>query len=210
MNLLEKIHEQFVIPVLRETDEEKLYSLGKALAEGGLKILEITLMSDSALKVIKRLCSESDLVIGAGTVLDQASAEKAIAAGAKFLVSPGLNEGAVVFARNNNIPFFPGVMTPSEIMQATSLGCDIIKVFPISSLGGTSYLKYLVGPFPKLKVMASGGIGLDDIGAYIGIGAFCVGAGSQLTPKEAIKNEDWKKIRELAKEYVVEVSRLRR
>jgi 2-dehydro-3-deoxyphosphogluconate aldolase/(4S)-4-hydroxy-2-oxoglutarate aldolase len=208
--IMEKLHEQYVIPVIRETDEEKLYSLGKSLAEGGLKVLEVTLMSDSALKVIKRLSADHELIIGAGTVLDQASAEKAMEAGAKFLVSPGLNEGAVVFARNNNIPFIPGVMTPTEIMQATSLGCEVIKIFPISVIEGVSYLKNLIGPFPKLKVMATGGIGLHDIHDYFEVGTFCVGAGSQLTPRDAIKKEDWKEIRELAKEYVLEVNRLRR
>jgi 2-dehydro-3-deoxyphosphogluconate aldolase/(4S)-4-hydroxy-2-oxoglutarate aldolase len=208
--IMEKLHEQYVIPVLRETDEEKLYSLAKALAEGGLKVLEVTLMSESALKVIKRLSSEKDLIIGAGTVLDQTSAKKAMEAGAKFLVSPGLNEGAVVFARNNNIPFIPGVMTPSEIMQATSLGCEVIKIFPISVVGGISYLKNLKGPFPKLKIMASGGIGLSDVSDFFKEGTFCVGAGSQLTPKDTVKNEDWKKIRKLAEEYVFEINRLRR
>ncbi len=208
--IMEKLHEQYAIPVIREMDEEKLYSLGKTLAEGGLKVLEVTLMSDSALKVIKRLSADKELIIGAGTILNQASAEKAMEAGAKFLVSPGLNEGAVVFARNNNIPFIPGVMTPTEIMQANSLGCEVIKIFPVSIVGGVSYLKNLKGPFPKLKVMASGGIGLDDVRDYMKEGTFCVGAGSQLTPKDAVKNEDWKKIRELAKEYVFEVNRLRR
>ena len=210
MTVMESIHSQYVIPVLRETDEEKLYSLAKALAEGGLKVLEVTLMSEAALKVIKRLSSEAGIIVGAGTILDQEMARKAMEAGAKFLVSPGLNEGAVVFARNNNIPFIPGVMTPTEIMQALSLGCDVVKIFPAATLGGVSYLKNLKGPFPELLVMASGGIGLDDIRDYFQVGAFCVGAGAQLTPREAIQKSDWKKIRELAKEYVFEVNRLRR
>lgn len=208
--MMELIHQQYTIPVIRETDEEKLYSLGKTLAEGGLTVLEVTLMSENAYNVIRRLSSESGLTIGAGTVLNQDMAKKAMEAGAKFLVSPGLNEGAVVFARNNNIPFIPGVMTPTEIMQAMTLGCDVIKVFPVASLGGAAYLKSLKGPFPELKIMASGGIGLEDIGDYFKAGTFCVGAGGHLTPKEAIQKEDWKKIRELAKEYVLEVNRLRR
>lgn len=210
MSVLDEIHTQFSIPVLRETDEEKLYALSKSLLEGGLKVLEITLMSDEALKVIKRLSSDKDVIVGAGTVLNQEQARKAMDAGAKFLVSPGLNEGAVVFARNNNIPFIPGVLTPSEIMQASSLGCELVKIFPIVTVGGVSYLKHLKGPFPKLKIMASGGIGLNDMKDYIEAGAYCVGAGSQLTPRESIKNEEWKKIRELAKEYVFEINRLRR
>lgn len=208
--MMEKLHQQYTIPVLRETDEEKLYSLAMALSEGGLKVIEVTLMSETAYRVIKRLSSHSDLIVGAGTVLDQVSAEKALAAGAKFLVSPGLNDGAVVFARNNNVPFIPGVMTPTEIMEAKSLGCEVVKIFPISTLGGTRYLKNLKGPFPGLKIMASGGIGLEDIGEYLKEGAFCVGAGAHLTPKEVIEKEDWKKIQELAKEYVSEIDRLRR
>lgn len=210
MTLIEKIHSQYVIPVLREKDEETLYALAKALAEGGLKVLEVTLMSASAYKVIKRLSVDHDIIVGAGTVLDQAMAEKAMDAGAKFLVSPGLNEGAVVFARNKNVPFIPGVMTPTEIMQALSLGCEVVKIFPVSTLGGVSYLKNLKGPFPELKVMASGGVGLNDLRDYFQVGTFCIGAGGQLTPKEAIEKEDWKKILELAKEYVFEVNRLRR
>lgn len=210
MSILDEIHKQFSIPVLRETDEEKLYGLAKALVEGGLKVLEITLMSESAFKVIKRLSTDNDIIVGAGTVLNQEQARKAMDAGAKFLVSPGLNEGAVVFARNNNIPFIPGVLTPTEIMQAVSLGCELVKIFPVTALGGTSYLKQLKGPFPKLNVMASGGVGLDDLRDYLEAGAFCVGTGSQLTQREAIKNEDWKKIRELAKEYIFELNRLRR
>lgn len=210
MSTIDKITLQYTIPVLRETDEEKLYSLAKSLAEGGLKVLEVTLMSDAALKVIKRLTVDKDLTIGAGTVLNADMAKKAQDAGAKFLVSPGLNEEAVIFARNQQLPFIPGVMTPTEIMKAMSLDCEVIKIFPVNTLGGASYLKNLKGPFPQLKVMASGGIGLDDIRDYFEIGTFCVGAGSQLTPRDLIKNEDWKKIRELAKEYVFEVNRLRR
>jgi 2-dehydro-3-deoxyphosphogluconate aldolase/(4S)-4-hydroxy-2-oxoglutarate aldolase len=210
MSILESFHRQYTIPVVRETDEEKLYSLGKALGEGGLRVLEVTLMSDEAYKVIKRLATDKDLVIGAGTVLNQDQAKRAIDAGAKFLVSPGLDEGSVVYARNNNIPFVPGVMTPTEIMQAISMGCELVKIFPASTLGGVSYLKNLKGPFPKLKIMATGGIGLADVREYYEAGTWCVGAGTQLTPREVVKNEDWKKIRELAKEYVFQVNSLRR
>ncbi len=210
MSVMDKFTSQYVIPVIRETDEEKLYSLAKSLAEGGLNVLEVTLMNDSAFKVIKRLSTDKDLIIGAGTVLNKEMAQKAQDAGAKFLVSPGLNEEAVTFARESEIPFIPGVMSPTEIMKAMNLKCDVIKIFPVNTLGGISYLKNLKGPFPELKVMASGGIGLDDIRDYFDIGTFCLGAGSQLTPKDAIKNEDWKMIRELAKEYIFEVNRLRR
>lgn len=210
MSIMEQLSRQYAIPVIRESDEEKLYSLGKAIAEGGLKVLEITLMDESAYKVIKRLSTDKDLIIGAGTVLDESMAKRAIEAGAKFLVSPGLNEAAVSYAKSMNVPFIPGVLTPTEIMKAMALGCEAIKIFPVASLGGAAYLKSLKGPFPKLRIMASGGIGLDNIREYFEAGTFCVGTGGSLTPKDAVKNEDWKKIRELAKEYVFEVNSLRR
>lgn len=195
MTVLDSLHDQFLVPVLRETDEEKLYRFSMELAQKGMRALEITLMSESALKVISRLSQEKGLTIGAGTVLDQNLAEKAVDAGARFLVSPGLDEGAVVFARNQNIPFIPGVLTPTEIMKALALGCEVIKVFPVGSMGGVEYLKNLKGPFPKLKVMASGGIGLSDIEGYLKAGCFSVGMGSQLTP--AVAEECLKKIKAL-------------
>lgn len=210
MSVLNHIAKQYAVPVVRELDEERLYSLGKALGEGGLRVIEITLMDESALKAIKRLSTDKELIIGAGTVLDEMMARRAIEAGAKFLVSPGLNEGAVHFAKAAGVPFLPGVMTPTEIMKAMSLGCEVVKIFPVTTLGGVSYLKNLKGPFPNLKVMASGGIGLDTLREYFEAGTFCVGTGSQLTPRDTVRNEDWKKIRELAKEYVFEVNRLRR
>lgn len=207
--MIERLHQQFAIPVLRETDEEKLYSLARALVDGGLHILELTLMSESALKVIKRLSVEKTLLIGAGTVLNTEMAEKAIDAGARFLVSPGLNQEAVAVAGAHRVPFIPGVLTPTEIMQAQNIGCEVIKIFPVTSVGGTSYLKNLRGPFPGLKIMASGGIGLDDLKKYSDVGAYCVGTGGQLTPQDAVQNSDWKTITALAQDYVSEVGRFR-
>jgi 2-dehydro-3-deoxyphosphogluconate aldolase/(4S)-4-hydroxy-2-oxoglutarate aldolase len=199
------MNDQFAIPVIRETDASSLESICLALADGGLKILEITLMSESALPVISKLSKNNDLLIGAGTVLNRQQAEKAIAAGAKFLVSPGLNEDAVKYSGSQNIPFYPGVMTPSEIMRAQELGCEMVKIFPASNLGGISYIKAMHGPFPKMKWMATGGIGLKDLNEYLKSPVTCVGLGSQMTPSEKIKAKDWKALQQLAEAHVSEV-----
>ena len=202
MNLLEQFKEQFAIPVIRETREEHLESLCKTIADGGLKILEVTLMSDVAYSVIKKLSCDNDLVIGAGTVTTVDEAKRSIDAGAKFLVSPGLPIEAVKYAQKNSIPFYPGVLTPTEIITARDLGCELLKVFPISSVGGSAYLKSLQGPFPKLKWMATGGVSIDNLKSFYQAGATCVGIGNQLTPTEKINAKDWKGLKEITESYI--------
>lgn len=199
MTLEKNIHQQFVIPVIREKDEETLYSVCMALRDGGMKILEVTLMSDSALKVIQRLSKVEGLIIGAGTVLNSSQAKQSLEAGAKFLVSPGLDEASVIYARSCNTLFIPGVMTPSEVMQAKQLGCNLVKVFPVTSLGGVNYINNLKGPFPDMNWMATGGIQPVDALHYHAAGISAVGIGGHLTPKEKIQKKEWKGISEIAK-----------
>lgn len=198
MTLEKSIHQQFVIPVIREKDEETLFSLCMALREGGMKVLEVTLMSESALKVIRRLSKENDLIIGAGTVINSSQAKQVIEAGANFLVSPGLDEASVIYARSCNALFIPGAMTPTEVMRARSLGCNLVKVFPVTSLGGVNYIKNLQGPFPGMNWMATGGITPADVLSYFEAGISSVGLGGQLTPKEKIAAGDWKGISKIA------------
>jgi 2-dehydro-3-deoxyphosphogluconate aldolase/(4S)-4-hydroxy-2-oxoglutarate aldolase len=210
MNLIEHFQHQFAIPVLRETREESLYSLVEAITEGGLPIVEITLMSDSAYSVIKRLSSHSNMIVGAGTVTTLDEAKKAINSGAKFLVSPGLPIKAIEYAHTQNVPFYPGVLTPTEIITARDLGCELLKVFPISSVGGTSYLQNLKGPFPKLKWMATGGVKLADLKSYMDTGTTCVGIGNQLTPIEMINMKDWNGLTKEAQKFSDAVKDLRK
>jgi 2-dehydro-3-deoxyphosphogluconate aldolase/(4S)-4-hydroxy-2-oxoglutarate aldolase len=205
MKFEQELKSQFVIPVIRHQDASDILSLCEALADGGLKVLEITLMSDAAYQVIKKLSLRSDLLIAAGTVLNDEQAKKAIDAGAKLLVSPGLNADAVNYALAHAVPFIPGVLTPTEIIQAHALGCEMVKVFPISSMGGISYIKNLQGPFPKMKFMATGGIEPVEIGDYKKSGVSCIGLGSHLTPKEKITARDWKGITSFVQELLKQV-----
>lgn len=202
MNLLTHFQAQFIIPVIRETTAQALESICLALADGGLKILEITLMSETAFTIIKKLSQQNDLIVGAGTVLTAEQARKALDAGAKFLVSPNLNTEAIQVAQQSNIAFFPGVLTPTEITQAKAQGCELVKVFPISALGGPAYLKSLREPFPQLKWMATGGVTLTALKDYMQAGATCVGLGKNLILTEKVKTKDWQALRSLAAYYV--------
>jgi 2-dehydro-3-deoxyphosphogluconate aldolase/(4S)-4-hydroxy-2-oxoglutarate aldolase len=205
VSVLNKMNEQFAIPVIREMDAGALESICLALADGGLRIIEITLMSDAALTVISQLAKKSELLIGAGTVLNSEQAKQAINAGARFLVSPGLNEDAVKFSHSQNISFFPGVLTPTEVMKAKELGCEMVKIFPASAFGGTAYIKSLQGPFPGMKWMATGGIGLKDLKEYLNSPVTCVGLGSQMTPADKVKSQDWPALKKLAEAHVTEI-----
>lgn len=208
MELYKKLSEQFAIPVLRHEDEETLYQICLALRAGGMKVLEVTVMSDAAYKVIEKLSKFDDLLIGAGTILTMEQAKKASDAGAKFFVSPGLNTSAVKFAQSQNIPFIPGVLTPTEVMAAHALGCEVVKIFPVTSMGGVNYLSALKGPFPKMRYMATGGITKNDLASYKKAGALCVGLGGNLTPKDIIESKNWKALELLAKDHLQAVLKI--
>jgi 2-dehydro-3-deoxyphosphogluconate aldolase/(4S)-4-hydroxy-2-oxoglutarate aldolase len=150
--------------------------------------------------VIKKISSQA--IIGAGTVLNLEQAERAVASGAQFLVSPGLNIEVLKWANKNEIPFFPGVLTPTEIMWAKAEGCQLLKIFPISAVGGSSYLQALGGPFPDLKWMPTGGISLANLGQFVKAKAHCVGMGGQLIPNELIKAKNWSALTAVAVKHL--------
>lgn len=197
MSIEAAVSKQFVIPVIRENDASKLESICLALADGGMNVLEVTLMSEAALHVIKKLSGK--LVLGAGTVLTPEQAEKAKDVGAQFLVSPGLNLEAV---EATDLPFFPGVLTPSEIMQARFAGCNVLKIFPISAVGGPAYLQALRGPFPTLQWFPSGGVSFENMREYKKAGAFAVGMGGNLVAVDAIANKEWNRLTKAAANHL--------
>lgn len=205
----EKIEAQFAIPVLRQNDAETLYQLSRALAKGGLKVIEITLMNEAAHTAIQRLTNDGDVYVGAGTVRTLDQAERALMDGAHFIVSPGFDDEIAAFCVKASLPYVPGVLTPSEVQRASNRGCKILKVFPAQSVGGPAYLKQLSGPFPDLKWMATGGVSIGDIPAYLQAKAFAVGLGSQLFPSGSIENQRWSDIEASARSISEEIHRLR-
>lgn len=174
---LKRLEKSKIVGVLRADSEKSALEQARAAGEGGLTAIEITFTTPGALRVIERLAGSS-LIVGAGTVLAAAQARDAAAAGATFLVSPHLDDELTELAHDLNIPYIPGVFTPTEVQQARLLGCEMVKVFPIARAGGPKYIKDLRGPFPDLKVMVTGGVGLEDVLSYLEAGVQAIGLGA--------------------------------
>ena len=181
--VIEKIREVGIIPVIRTDSAEKAQTVIKALIAGSIDVLEVTMTIPNAVELITRLTGEyrNAAVIGAGTVLDKQTAEKCIEAGAKFIVSPILDLETVSFCNRSEIAALPGALTPTEIYSAQKAGADLIKIFPISAMGGVSYLKAVKTIFPQIEFVPTGGINLENAADYIKSRAFAIGIGGELT-----------------------------
>ncbi len=181
--VIEKIREIGIIPVIRTNSHEKARTVIKALIEGGISVLEVTMTIPDAVGLIEQLTVEykNAAVIGAGTVLDKPTAKKCIEAGAKFIVSPILDSEIVSHCNQNEIAVIPGALTPTEIFAARQAGADLVKIFPVSAMNGVSYLKAVKTVFPQIEFVPTGGINLENAVKYIKSGAFAVGIGGELT-----------------------------
>ena len=202
IEVIEKIKEVGIIPVIRARSHEKAQTVIKALIAGGIDVLEVTMTIPNAVELIARLTGEyrNATVIGAGTVLDKQTAEKCIEAGAKFIVSPILDLETVSFCNENEIAVLTGALTPTEIFAAWKAGADLVKVFPVSAMGGISYLKAIKTVFPQIEFVPTGGINLENAVDYIKSGAFAVGMGGELTKgQESIISEKARNIRNIIK-----------
>ncbi|MEJ7861712.1 MAG: bifunctional 4-hydroxy-2-oxoglutarate aldolase/2-dehydro-3-deoxy-phosphogluconate aldolase [Pyrinomonadaceae bacterium] len=185
--IIEKIGETKIIPVIRTDSADKARIIVEALIDGGIDVLEVTMTIPGAVELIARLSDEyknSAVVIGAGTVLDAETARNCIEAGAKFVVSPFLNVEIISFCNRNEIAAMPGALTPTEIFTARQVGADMVKVFPVSAMGGASYIKAVKTVFPQINIVPTGGISLDSAVDYIKAGASAVGIGGELTGVE--------------------------
>ncbi len=185
-----------VIPVVVIKDVSDTIPTLKALKEGGINCAEITFRTACAAEAISLGTKEfPDMNIGAGTVINLAQAKKAVCAGAKFLVSPGLSVEVAKFAKKKNIPYFPGCVTPTEIMQAIELGIEIVKFFPANVYGGLKALKALAGPFPQLKFIPTGGVDLSNLAEFLEFDKIYAVGGSFMMKGDIVEN--CKKIMEI-------------
>jgi 2-dehydro-3-deoxyphosphogluconate aldolase / (4S)-4-hydroxy-2-oxoglutarate aldolase len=180
MTALEVLTQARAIPVLRGKSADSVLEIAHVLLEEGFKFLEVTLTVPNALEVMRELSQIDGAIIGAGTVLEVAQYKAAEKAGAKFIVSPGVDVSVLEFAKDQKIPFIPGVFTPSEVMCARAHGLTVLKLFP-GELGGIGHLKSLRGPFPDLHFMPTGGVNNANIQDWANAGAIAVGIGSSLT-----------------------------
>jgi 2-dehydro-3-deoxyphosphogluconate aldolase / (4S)-4-hydroxy-2-oxoglutarate aldolase len=190
-----------VIPVVVIEDAEDAVPLARALVAGGLPAIEVTLRTPAALDAIRAIASEvPEAVVGVGTVISPADVDAALAAGARFLVSPGWTDLLLGAMRESAVPFLPGVSTVSEVVALLERGVNEMKFFPAEAAGGTAYLKSLGGPLPQARFCPTGGVSAGSAPSYLALpNVGCVG-GTWMLPPAALAAKDWSRIRLLAKE----------
>ncbi len=201
--VIEKIKEIGVLPVIRAGSAAEAEKVIKAIKRGGILTIEITMTVPNAVNLIADLSkSESDILIGAGTVLDVETAQKCVEAGAKFIISPALNLETIKFCNAREIVVIPGALTPTEVVAAWQAGADFVKIFPASAVGGASYLKSLKAPLPHIKLIPTGGVSLKNAADFFRSGAEAVGVGADLVDLQALREGRADSISETARQYV--------
>jgi len=204
MNIvIEKIAEVRVMPVVAIDDASDAVPLGEALFAGKLPVIEITFRTDAAEDAIRNLNQSSlEILIGAGTVVNCEQAQRAVEAGAKFIVSPGFSKDVVEWCLDNNIAVFPGVATPTEVMLALDYGLDVVKFFPCEASGGLTTLKALSAPFTGMKFIPTGGITVENLMEYLNFPAVLACGGSWLASRKLINQGDFTSIAKLASQAI--------
>ena len=192
-----------VVPLVQCDDPDVAIDISQALLKGGLTVVEVVLRTRRALQclaAIGKACPEA--IVGAGTVLTGEQARAAIDAGARFIVSPGLDESVITVANAQDVPVFPGVATASEVQHAWNLGLRLVKVFPAGIAGGPALLKALSSAFREMKFMPTGGVSAKNLAQYLAIPSVFACGGSWLTPADAVAAGDFEMISKLANEAV--------
>jgi 2-dehydro-3-deoxyphosphogluconate aldolase / (4S)-4-hydroxy-2-oxoglutarate aldolase len=209
--IVEKLRDIGLVPVLRAASEEQALGIASAIAAGGVTVLEITMTVPGAIRVMSRLTKERpDILIGAGTVLDAETARMCMLEGAQFVVSPALNLQTIEMCHRYSIPVLPGALTPTEVVTAWQAGADVIKVFPASALGGAKYLKSLKAPLPQVEMIPTGGVSLATAKEFLEAGSFALGVGADLVDTKAMAEGKPEKITESAKKYLEIVREFRK
>lgn len=203
MDMFKTIYELGIIPVVAIDDADKAVPLAKALSEGGLPAAEITFRTAAAEESIRRIVAECpDVLVGAGTVLTKEQADRAVAAGAKFIVTPGFNPEMIAYIKSLGIPMMPGAATPGEMEQAMSMGLTNIKFFPAEANGGVNKLKALAGPYQAAKWMPTGGVNAKNLNDYLSFDRIIACGGTWLATGADIAEGNWEGITKKCKEAV--------
>ena len=199
-----------LVPVVKIERAEDAVELGRALLAGGLPCAEITFRTEAAEEAIRRIASSlPDIVLGAGTILSVDQADRAVSAGAKFIVSPGFNRKVVDWCLGNQIPVTPGVVTPTEIDMALEVGLDILKFFPAEAMGGIKTLKAISAPYGGVKFIPTGGISRDNLADYLTLPSVHCCGGSWLVKADLITAGKFDEITHLAQQAVSVVRQVR-
>ena len=208
--VLEQFQKIGIIPVVVLDDAKDAEPLAKALVNGGLPCAEVTFRTEAAEESI-RIMSEKypEMLVGAGTVLTTEQVDRAVAAGAKFIVSPGLNPKVVTYCLEKNIPVTPGTQTPSEMEQALELGLDVVKFFPAEPAGGLKMIKAVAAPYTTLKFMPTGGINLDNVEEYLKYDRILACGGSWMVKGELVSAGKFDEIEKMTRDAADMVKRIR-
>lgn len=199
--LEEQFYDYAVVPVVVLDDAEDAAPLAEALVKGGIPCAEVTFRTEAAEESI-RIMSEKypEMLVGAGTVLTTEQVDRAVAAGAKFIVSPVFDPEIVDYCMEKNIPVFPGCVSPSEVAQAVKRGLKVVKFFPAEQAGGLAMLKAMAAPYTMLKFMPTGGINTKNLKEYLGFSKILCCGGSWMVKGDMIKNKEFDKITEMTRE----------
>lgn len=203
MEVNKKIEELKLVPVVVLQDAKDAVPLAKALIAGGLPVAEVTFRTAAAADSIKAIVKECpEMLVGAGTVTNLEQAQEAKAAGAQFIVTPGFSKTVTEFAVKNNIPIFPGVCTPTEIMMVMEYNLPIVKFFPASQYGGLATVKALGGPFPSLRFMPTGGVNAGNVKEYLASPKIVACGGSWMVKENLVREGRFDEIERLTREAV--------
>ena len=201
--LEEQFYDYAVVPVVVLNDTKDALPLAEALIKGGLPCAEVTFRTDAAEESIRLMCEKyPEMLVGAGTVLTTDQVDRAVAAGAKFIVSPGFDPEIVDYCLSKNIPVLPGCITPSEVAQAVKRGLKVVKFFPAEQAGGVAMIKAMAAPYTMVKFMPTGGISTKNLKDYLSCDKIICCGGSWMVKGDMIKNGEFDKIAEMTKEAV--------
>lgn len=204
--VIEEISKIGIVPVIALDDAKDAEPLGKALCDGGLPCAEVTFRTAAAEESIRIMAQKfPNMLIGAGTVLNKDQVDRAVNAGAKFIVSPGLNPKTVEYCVSKNIPIIPGCTNPSDIEQAIEQGLDVVKFFPAEAAGGLKMIKAMSAPYTSMKFMPTGGINADNLIDYLNFGKIVACGGSWMVSKDMIAAGEFDKITKLTSEAVTKM-----
>jgi len=203
----QRLREVGIIPIIRAPSADAVVPIAEALLQAGLPVVEITLTVPNAIEAIRAVAKRfaGKLFLGAGTVTDAGMCQRAVDAGAEFIVTPSLVPEVIEAAHRAEVAVLPGALTPTEVFEAHRLGGDMVKIFPVHSVGGAAYLRALRGPFPNIPLVPTGGVTLENMTEMFKAGAAAVGVGTELISKDALDRHDYAAIAARAKQFVAAV-----